>query len=158
MLIIVESAALHFLHRHDYFPLHNPILVLTQPNLLLISNHQRLIALMPQNLALKKKPPASSVMDADRFDILITEMRSFVRKYASLILVFFVRSHYIGMIIWMRCYVIFLFSYLVNCEHSCPSYLSMLIFIARGTVRKTIRPVTHVEITARIMELHNEKR
>ena len=34
----------------------------------------------------------------------------------------------------------------------------MLLFIARGVVLKTIQPMTHVGITARIMELYNEKR
>ena len=34
----------------------------------------------------------------------------------------------------------------------------MLLFIAQGTVPKTIQPVTYVGIIARIMELHNEKR
>ena len=33
----------------------------------------------------------------------------------------------------------------------------MLVFIAWGTVRKNIRPVTCVGITAQIMEMHNNK-
>ena len=38
-----------------------------------------------------------------------------------------------------------------------PSYLCMLVFIGQGVVPKTIQPGTHVEITARIMEMHNRK-
>ena len=34
----------------------------------------------------------------------------------------------------------------------------MLVFIAPGKLPKTIRPVAYFGITARIMELHNEKR